>query len=142
MSKNIKLFAALSLVAALSILASSCTAKPAGLTDEQVAGVTENILQAINAADYTAFTRDFNDQMKTAFPKDQFSQIRDMLQNTSGAYLSKGEPEMVNRQGYAIYRFPCEFEKEKVIVTVVFAVGGVKVEGLYFDSPNLRNVNQ
>lgn len=43
---------------------------------------------------------------------------------------------------YAIYRLTCTYDLESVIVTVTFKVDGDKVEGLFFDSTNLRKISQ
>lgn len=65
-----------------------------------------------------------------------------MLQNASGNYISCAEPALSNNQGYAVYRLTCKFEQEDVVVTVAFKVGGDKVEGLFFDSVNLRKLSK
>lgn len=138
-----KLYPVFSLLVALSVLATGCAApKPAALTDAQVVEVAENILLALDTSDYAAFTRDFSADMLAAFTEDQFTQLRDLLQNASGNYLSMHAPRLSNSRGYAIYRFPCKFDNEDVIVTITFSIGGDKVEGLFFDSPNLRNASQ
>jgi len=124
------------------VMVSACTApvlKPAGLTDEQVSTLTENVLQALNDNDYSGFTQDFSDAMKAAFSQDKFTQLRDLLQRTSGNYVSIGKPALSNAQGYATYQFPCQFDREEVTVTITFKIGGDKVEGLFFTSPNLRS---
>jgi hypothetical protein len=77
--------------------------------------------------------------MTAAFTEDQFNQLRDLLQTSSGNYLSIGTPTLSNAQGYVIYQFPCQFDREEVTVTITFAIGGDKVEGLFFTSPNLRS---
>jgi hypothetical protein len=137
-----KSYSVVSLLIALSILATGCAApKPAGLTDEQLTDVSENILQSINTNDYQKFVQDFSDQMKTAFTEDQFNQMRDLLK-ASGNYLSQDAPSLSNNQGYAVYRFPCKYENENVYVTITFLIDGHKVEGLFFDSNNLRKASQ
>lgn len=142
MSKT-KLFSILSILVALSLLVSGCgSPDPANLTDEQVMAVTENILTAIDAGDYAAFTRDFSDEMLAAFPEDSFLQTKDMLASASGNYISIGAPTISNKQGYALYQFICKYEKEDIVVTVVFLVGGDKVDGLFFNSPNLIAASQ
>jgi hypothetical protein len=142
MSKN-KLFSMISILVAVTMLVSGCgSPKPAGLTDEQVTAVTENILIALDAGDYAAFTRDFSDTMITAFPEDQFLLMKDALNTASGEYISIGTPNIVNKQGYAIYQFVCKYAIEDVVVTVTFLIDGDKVEGLFFTSPNLIKANQ
>jgi hypothetical protein len=142
--KKVQKFFALAFLALTMVIATSGCAKPqpAGLTDEQVGTVVENILTAINANDYQKFTQDFSDAMKTAFPESQFTQLRNLLQQASGNYVSMGTPTLLNQNGYAVYRIPCKYEKEDVIVTVTFAIGGDKVEGLFFDSTNLRSASK
>lgn len=123
---------------AAAFLLTGCQAKPAALSDAEVVQVTGRVLTAIDQNDYTAFTRDFSPTMLSAFPEAQFTELRVLLHETSGNYVACGEPSLSNRQGYAVYRLICTFEKEEVAVTIVFAVDGRQVEGLFFDSPNLR----
>jgi hypothetical protein len=128
---------------ALALVLSGCQpAKPAALSTDQVAQVSASLLQAIDAGDYTAFTRDFSDQMKAAFPQTQFDQLRTMLQETSGKYISQAAASLSDNQGYAVYHIVCKYEKEDVAVTITFLVGGDKVEGLFFDSVNLRKLSK
>lgn len=120
---------------------SACSAlqpQPSALSTEQVGQVVENILLAIDAGDYEKFSVDFSDTMKSALPEDKFLELREMLQTSSGKYASCAAPNLLNNQGYAVYRFLCKFEKEDVTVTVTFKIDGDKVDGLFFDSTNLR----
>jgi hypothetical protein len=136
-------FLSLMTLACVLILTSGCSApKPAGLTDEQVASVTENTLKALEANDYQAFTQDFSDQMHQAFTQEQFTKLEGMLQSASGKFVSLGKPTLSNNQGYAVYRFPAKYENETVYVTITFLVGGQKIEGEFFDSVNLRKQAQ
>jgi len=143
MKKIQKTFALIFIALTLVLATSGCVKpQPAGLNEARVSAVVESILQAINANDLKNFTQDFSDVMKNAFPETEFARLRDMIQKTSGTYLSMSSPALLNQNGYAIYRFPCKFEKEDVIVTVMFTIGGDKVEGLYFDSTNLRSAGK
>ncbi len=129
--------------ALMLLLASGCAApKPAGLTDEQVTSQTESVLKALEANDYQAFTQDFSDQMKTAFTQEKFASLRSMLQTASGKFVSLGKPALTNNQGYAVYRFPAKYENETVYVTITFLVDGQQIEGLFFDSVNLRKATK
>jgi hypothetical protein len=128
------------LALALLLGLNACTPpQPAGLTDDQVRAVAGNLLQAINQNDYAAFLQDLSAEMVAAFPEEQFQQLRELLQKTSGNYLSLGQPTLSNTQGYVIYQFPCQYDLEEVTVTITFKIGGNQVEGLFFTSPNLRN---
>jgi hypothetical protein len=120
------------------------TAEPAALSNDQVIKVVDNLLTGINQGDYASFARDFSDEMKTGFTEQMFTSLVDLLRNASGNYVScaGATPELSNNQGYAIYRLICTFEKENVVVTVTFKTEGDKVEGLFFDSTNLRKVSQ
>jgi Protein of unknown function (DUF3887) len=141
-SKLVKklLLSALTLVL---LAASGCSApQPAGLTDLQVAGVTENISKAMDANDYQAFIQDFSQSMLSVFTQAQFDSLRAMLEKASGKYVSHGSPSLSNNQGYAVFRFPAKYTNETVYVTITFLVGGQKVEGLFFDSANLRKVSK
>jgi hypothetical protein len=138
-TKRLAIFALLLIVLA----ASACSApKPAGLTDLQVTSVTENMLKAIEAKDYPAFTWDFSDQMNSAFTQAQFDSLGALLKKNCGSYVSLGAPGFSNNQGYAVYRIPATYTNETVYVTVTFLVGGQKVEGLFFDSANLRKAGK
>jgi uncharacterized protein YcfL len=121
------------------LITSGCSApKPAGLTDQQVTGLTENVLKALDANDYQNFTRDFSEEMKSAFPQEQVTALQALLGKSSGKFVSVGTPTLSNNQGYAVYRIPCKYENETVYVTITFLIDGQKVEGLFFDSANLR----
>jgi hypothetical protein len=138
MKSNITRFGII-LTAFVMILTSGCSApKPAGLTDEQLTGVADNILKAVDAGDFQKFSQDLSDQMKAAFTEDQFTKLRTMLQTASGSYLSIGKPALTNNQGYAVYRFPATYDDETVYVTLTFLIDGQKVEGFFLDSTNLR----
>ncbi len=120
-------------------LASACAeAKPAGLSDEQLNSVADNVLKALDANAYDQFTPYASDQMNAAFTPEQFSQSHEMLLKASGHYQSVGKPTLTNNQGYAVYRFPAKFDNETVYITLTFKVGGDKVEGFWMDSTNLR----
>jgi hypothetical protein len=127
------------------LLLSGCQPpKPAALSDDQVLQVVDNILSAINTGDFDSFSRDLSDEMKQAFGREQFTSLATLIGNASGKYVLCPEeaPDLTNNQGYAVYRLTCTYELEKVVVTLTFKEDGAKVEGLFFDSPNLRDVSQ
>ena len=143
MKLNTKYLTVFLMVMALLAGLSGCLpARKAGLSDQQVASVTENILKALDQNNYLAFIHDFSPQMKSAFTQAKFSQLQTMLYNASGNFLYMDEPTITNNQGYAIYRFPSKYADETVTVTITFVIGGQEVEGLYFDSANLRKASQ
>ena len=138
-----KLISVSALILVLLAGLSGCIpAQKAGLTDQQVASVTENILKALDQGNYPAFTHDFSPQMKAAFTQDKFSQLRTKIYNASGNFIYTDKPSLSNTQGYAVYRFPTKYADETVTVTITFVVGGQEVEGLFFDSAALRKASQ
>jgi len=129
----------------LSMLFSACSVfqlKPAGMPDEEVQAVTENILQAIDTGDYAAFKADFSPKMQEVFSEAEFNKVRDLVAGASGNFQSCSAPQMMNNQGYAVYRVPCQYDQEKVTVTITFLIDGQKIEGLFFDSNNIRKATQ
>lgn len=137
--KTPSLFLCLALIMAFSL--TGCQAEASALSDEQVMQVTVNILTAINEENHQSFIKDFSSGMAAAFAEEQFVELRDMLQESSGNYVSCQKPTFFNNSVYTVYRLICVFDREDVVVSVVFQIGGDKVEGLYFDSPNLRQPN-
>jgi hypothetical protein len=126
----------------LAGLSGCIPAQKAGLTDQQVASVTENILKAIDKNNYPAFIHDFSPQMKSAFPQAKFTQLQTLLSTSSGKFIYIDAPSISNNQGFVIYRYPTKYAGETVTVTVTFVIGGQEVEGLFFDSAALRKVSQ
>jgi len=129
------------LVLAILVLLSACAyPEPAGLTDEQLTAVAENILKAVDAGDFGQFSQDLSDQMKAAFTEDQFNSLVSMLHTASGHFVTVDKPTLTNNQGYSLYRFPATYDNETVYVTLTFLTGGQKVEGFFLDSTNLREL--
>jgi len=118
--------------------------KPAALSNDQVVQIVDHTLKSISAGDYQSFTQDFSDEMKNAFSEEQFNSLVDLLRNASGNYVTcaDSEPELSNNKGYAVYRLTCSYDLESIIATITFKVDGDKVEGLFFDSTNLRKDSQ
>jgi hypothetical protein len=141
MNKHVKLIALSALVLILLATTGCSAPKPAGLNDQQVVSVAENILKAVDAKDHQSFIQDFSDKMKSVFPQAQFDSFCTLLRTASGSYISLGTPSLTNNQGYAVYRFPASYTNETVYVTITFLVGGQKVEGLWFDSAALRKAS-
>ena len=131
-------------IATTLFLAGCQPPRPAALSNDQVIQVVDHALKSITAGDFQSFTQDFSDKMKNAFSEEQFISLVDLLRNASGNYVTcaDSQPELSNNQGYAVYRLACSYDLESIIATVTFKVDGDKVEGLFFDSTNLRKVSQ
>ncbi len=102
--------------------------------------IAENILQAFNNNDYSKFSEDFSEKVKNLMNEQSFQETKTLLDETSGKYISKSEPTLVAYQEYKAFQYPCVFEKENVTLTLYFTQDSYKIEGLTFDSENLREV--
>jgi hypothetical protein len=94
----------------------------------------------MNEDDYDKFSQDLSPKMKEAMGPSQFEDLRKTVFDASGKYvsLSEDKPENLSQQGYVVYSYFSNFEKEEVKVTISLADGGNQIEGLFFDSKNLR----
>lgn len=99
--------------------------------------IAENILQSINSNNYALFKKDFSDNLVNLIPEQKFIEIRNLILETSGEYISKLEPKLYELEGELIYEYPCVFEKENVTLDISFSQNSEKVEGILFSSENL-----
>lgn len=103
--------------------------------------IAENILQSMNNNDHQGFIKDFSEEMKNAFPLQEFTELRETLESKIGKYISSTPTKVVEQGGFVTVIFTAKFEKEdNVTVRVVFEKDDEthKVSGLWFDSPKLR----
>ena len=100
--------------------------------------ISENLLQALGNEDYPSFSRDFSQGMKLQLNEELFFQTKQLLENTSGSYVSKEPSKFYEHDPYEIYQYACCFEKENVTLTLY--MNSSLIEGLYFDSENLRKL--
>jgi hypothetical protein len=142
MRKNVPVTILILILVATIFLTGCQAAQRSSLTDDQVVQAIDNILKAINSADYLGFSKDFSSDLKTAIPEEEFIGLVVVLQRASGKYVScpAAAPDLSNTEGFAVYRLNCKFDLENVIVQLTYKIGGSQVEGLFFDSTNLRNV--
>ena len=102
----------------------------------------EEILSALSDGDYEKYTQRFDRTMTAAVTEDVFNQTVDLIKAKIGDYVSK-EFWKVEEQGLnTIAYYKAEFTEEPagVEVRVVFQKSKeeMKVSGLWFDSPKLR----
>jgi hypothetical protein len=102
----------------------------------------ENILQAMNDADYARFSAGFSELMKKTITPDAFNELENKVINTVGKYQYKQLAKMQRSNQYVVTVYQANFTGEPagVTVTVSFENTGGKnyVTGLYFTSPKLR----
>jgi hypothetical protein len=100
---------------------------------------TENILVSINKNDYTGFSKDLDQVMKSALPQSAFSQLYDQIKSTIGDYRSKefAGASANNDVITVLYRAQYTDEPSDVWITISFN-NDKKVAGLYFSSPKMQ----
>lgn len=99
--------------------------------------ISENILQSINNNDYAIFKKDFSDNLTALISEQKFTEIKDLILETSGKYISKSAPKLYEVENTFIYEYRCLFEKENVTFDISFSPDSEKVEGILFSSENL-----
>ena len=130
--------------AVLSFLVVGCGSDPASESSETVGSsraalVTEGMLGALGESDYTRFSENFRPELKQALSLDNFEAIDQRLKESSGGFVSAGEPVRVPTGGsYVEYRTTATFEREDVDVWIWFEPPSQLALGVFFDSPGLR----
>lgn len=103
-----------------------------------VDSITNALLMGLNDSDYNKSSQDFSPVLKQYLNETAFLSLRDVILNSSGYYISNSFAFSVVSQGYVGYFYNATFSEELVSVIVSFKVNSSLVEGVYFDSPNLR----
>jgi hypothetical protein len=107
--------------------------------------MTENILLGLDEGDYSKFSKDFNAQVKEGMSESVFPEVESIIKNTVGDYLFSKEfiKELKSEQHFSFY-YKAQFSKEPDGVTVKLVLeksnGEIKIAGLWFDSPKLREL--
>ncbi|MBM4402115.1 MAG: DUF3887 domain-containing protein [Candidatus Cloacimonetes bacterium] len=110
---------------------------------ETADAVVEALLKSISSKDYEIFSENVTSEVTDQLNSENFGLMSDSIIGTCGHYLSKGEATASYPQvGFTNFSYPCQFEKEEVILTVSFRTGENKVAGLNFDSEGLRKLQQ
>ena len=100
--------------------------------------ITENALQGINNNNYLQFSRDFSGIMNMEVSEERFNQIKGVLSTTSGNYISKELYDAEKIGEFVTYMYYCDFELEKVRLTITFREGNYTIEGFYLNSENIQ----
>lgn len=82
--------------------------------------------------------------MQTAVSEEEFLSLRETILEASGQFEAITGSRIANArtQGYVSYIFTCQFEEENVQLTMVYAIDGNEVEGLFFNAPKLNQAMQ
>ena len=145
MKKNV--FAMLLAICMLSVSLAGCGSKGITESDVRYAGpMIDNVLAGIKDKNYAEFSRDFGDKVKDAITETSFNSLSDLLANKIGEYQSKNFGQAANTTqdniSYMVVVYKAKYTKESgdVLITMTFgdSNGVKKIEGLTFNSPNLR----
>jgi hypothetical protein len=104
--------------------------------------IVENILAALSKNDYAAFSKDFSQSAKNTLNQTAFDQLYNQTQTAIGNYQSELYFDSSTQSGVTTILYIAQYSNEPAGVSVTLilqaANGGYEVQGLNFDSPNLR----
>jgi hypothetical protein len=131
----------------LVVLMSGCRAPGELVRDEaqafaeEVAPITERLMQALNTGDEEAFTSEMTEQMTQASSGTGFVRMRAQIWGVIGDFESAEMRQVLRQQDVWNVVYRADFSEEKgVVLRVVYAEieGEYRVAGLWLDSPKLR----
>lgn len=135
-------------IVVILVILGGCAASPRALEGAEREAVlayaepmADNELAALNANDFEAFIKDYDETMKEVFTPEKFDNLVTLVSTKLGKYQSR-EVAAVTAVGedtvLVIYR--ADFENEKdVTVRLSFQPGGEHlIKGIWLDSPKLR----
>jgi hypothetical protein len=100
---------------------------------------TENVLISLNNNDYASFSKDFDQQMKSAINQTSFNQLYSMIQTKAGNYVSMEFESVTVQNNVTTIKYLTQYTDEPagVWVTISFD-SNQKVAGLFFNSPEIN----
>ncbi|CQR74408.1 Adenosylcobinamide amidohydrolase [Sporomusa ovata DSM 2662] len=100
---------------------------------------TESMLTGINRSDYTSFSANFDQKMKSSLPESQFRLLSQSIKQKLGNYVSKELVTAEPKETFTIFTYKVKFEKEKAAVTVRTVLtqedARILVAGFWMDAP-------
>ena len=130
------------LVAFIFSLLAGCGSQATSLTEEDQdavlaysEGKTDNLLTGMNANDYAAFTRDFDQDMLDAMSQTQFDALKKDRDAKLGLYLSREVHSVTQTGDFYTVNYDAKFEKDDAVtIRVVFRIAEPhQVSGLWFN---------
>ncbi len=104
--------------------------------------IMHNILVSLNKDDYTGFSRDFSAKVKNALNQTAFDQLYTQTQTALGDFQSVLFVSSTVQNGVEIIIYVAHFAKEPAGLVATLGLqktgSSYQVQGLNFDSPNLR----
>ena len=96
---------------------------------------TDSLFAGMNANDYTAFSKDFDQDMLNAITESEFARLKSDRDARLGLYISRTVNRVVQSGDFYAVIYYAVFEKEEAVsVRVVFRVADPhEVSGLWFD---------
>lgn len=96
---------------------------------------TDNLLAGMNANEYDAFSKDFDQEMLNAMTPDQFASLKQDRDEKLGLYVSREVSQVVQNGDFYSVNYDAVFEKDNnVVVRVVFRVAEPhEISGLWFN---------
>lgn len=98
----------------------------------------ENILNGLNDDNYEMFSRDLSDTVKESMDEESFSKLSKFIKDNSGDYVAKTLAASKDENNIHTLSYDCQFSLESVYFTITFNADYSIVEGIYFDSENMR----
>jgi len=129
----------------LSLLMVGCGPQgTAALSQETIQVLAQEKMEAVNSGDYETFVAGFSDVLQTAVSEAEFLSLRETILEASGQFEAITGSRIANArtQGYVSYIFTCRFAEENVQLTMVYALDGDEVEGIFFNAPKLNQAMQ
>ncbi|MBE0409168.1 MAG: DUF3887 domain-containing protein [Anaerolineales bacterium] len=126
------------------ILVSCAPPGTASVSEDYIRNLAQDKMHALNEGDYASFCQDFSDLLKEAFTKEEFIDFRETVLNTSGRFetITNSRISRTQDRDYVAYIFSTRFEEENVTLTLVYAIDGDLVEGIFFNAPKLNQALQ
>ena len=130
------------LVAFIFSLLAGCGSQATALTEEDQdavlaysEGKTDNLLTGMNANDYAAFSKDFDQDMLDAMSQTQFAELKKDRDAKLGLYLSREVHSVTQTGEFYTVNYDAKFEKDDVVtIRVVFRIAEPhQVSGLWFN---------
>lgn len=130
------------------LILAACGAKPVELTGADQDAVlafsgpiTDNLLTALDANDFTAFSKDFGPDMTKALTEDAFTSLYTKVNNGIGTYVSREVKTvaLVKDQGYVVSYTAKYTGDDAVVVTVSFSLEEPhQVIGFWINSKKIK----
>jgi len=96
---------------------------------------SDNLLAGMNANDYAAFSKDFDQDMLNAMTQTEFDKLKKDRDTKLGLYVSREVNSVVQQGDFYAVIYDAKFEKDDAVtVRVVFRVADPhEVSGLWFN---------